>query len=593
MGRSSNGSPLVHRCARIQRNGQIYVYERIRTLRADKSGYDEKRRLLGILPPGSDDLFGTLLPTRKKRSGDNLNVPENVPHATGAVCSRKRTGMIDIIKFLTETSRIDEILHSILPNNEGLVQKILTCAWYNFATDGDTWPGITNWTMQYQSILPYSAGTISKDMYHDLFWELGRNEEIRFLLFKKMAEHFIQESILALDSSTFATQSENLTNGRKALHKDGVIQNVYKVVYFYAIDYRKPIAFSLIPGNIPDTETVSNALKQVENLGLQATEIVSDNGYCTGASIAVYLEKKQSFLMRIEADTKWISPLIDRHGEELEHGGCILSCDPKFSGCKETIRHTFQRQVTKRGEKIVNSTTETVNIFLYFSSVNKAKDDVYFRETYNQCKEDLLLHRYLGKDRKRVESFSKKYMMIHRGEDGNITEILPNIKECKKRLKYSGYLVLVSNKEEDVETALKQFRKREYIEEDIKNYKSHTGGRKPRVWSDDTLEGEMLIHFISLILHETFELRVRNMRKNLAQLNGNPSHDNPDVLEIERSLLSFLQKNSLHEQLHWFDAIVTREYLEAENGVTWSIKTETSKRDRMYLEMLGMHFENS
>lgn len=184
-------------------------------------------------------------------------------------------------------------------------------------------------------------------------------------------------------------------------------------------------------------------------------------------------------------------------------------------------------------------------------------------------------------------------MMIHRGEDGNITEILPNIKECKKRLKYSGYLVLVSNKEEDVETALKQFRKREYIEEDIKNYKSHTGGRKPRVWSDDTLEGEMLIHFISLILHETFELRVRNMRKNLAQLNGNPSHDNPDVLEIERSLLSFLQKNSLHEQLHWFDAIVTREYLEAENGVTWSIKTETSKRDRMYLEMLGMHLENS
>ena len=196
-------------------------------------------------------------------------------------------------------------------------------------------------------------------------------------------------------------------------------------------------------GNIPDTETVSKALKQIEKLGLQASEIVSDNGYCTGASIAVYLERKQSFLMRIEADTKWISPLIDRQREELEHGGCILSCDPKFSGCKETVRHTFQRQTTKGGEKIVNSITETVNIFLYFSSVNKAKDDVYFRESYNQYKEDLLLHRYLGKDKKRVESFSKKYMIIHRDDNGNITEILPNIQECKKRLKYSGYLVLV------------------------------------------------------------------------------------------------------------------------------------------------------
>ena len=78
------------------------------------------------------------------------------------------------------------------------------------------------------------------------------------------------------------------------------------------------------------------------------------------------------------------------------------------------------------------------------------------------------------------------------------------------------------------------------------------------------------------------------MKKSLAQLNGEPDHDTPEILDVERQLLSFLQKTSLHDQLHWFDALVTREYMEASSGTQWAIKTETTKRDRLYLEMLGL-----
>ena len=587
MGRKSSGKPLVHRCQKLQKNGDTYVYERVRILKPDKSGYNETRRLLGILPPGSTDLFGTLLPTRPKRKAGMLSDPSEI-RSVEPRCSRSRTGMIDIIKFISRTSKIEEILYDALPKEEGLARKILTCAWYNFASDGDTWPGIKNWTTKYQGLMPYPYEPISKDMYHDLFVELGKREDIRFHLFRKLADHLTEESMLALDSSTFETESEQLANVRKAPHKDGLIKNTYKVVFLYAIDYRRPVAYALIPGNIPDSETVSNALLQVESLRLQNIEIVSDNGYCTAASVAVYLENKQSFLTRIEADTKWISLLVEKHRDELEHGGDILSCDPKFSGCMETVRHTFQRQLTKSGVRETKSITEEVNVFIYFSSVNKAKDDVFFRTKYNICKEDLMLGRYLGKDKKAIEKFAKKYMLIERDSNGNITNITPNRAECAKRLKYSGFLVLLSNKECDAESALVRFRKREYIEEDIKNFKGHTGGKKPRVWSDDTLDGEILVQFLSLILHETFELRIQNMKTNLAQLNGDPDHDAPEVLDVERQLLSFLQKTSLHDQLHWFDAIMTREYMQEDGASAWAITTETTKRDRMYLEMLGL-----
>ena len=587
MGRKATGKPLIHRCSKRQKNGDIYVYERVRTLKSGQNGYDEKRQLLGKLPPGSTDLFGLLLPTRPKRAVAKGPV-DATSHPQSVVCSKNRTGMIDIIRFLTGLSRIDEYLQEAMPTEEGLAQKILTCVWYNFANDGDTWPGIKNWTTKYQGLMPYPHEPISKDIYHDLFVEIGMREDIRYFLFSKLAENLTDESMLALDSSTFATESVQLANGRKAPHKDGLIKNTYKIVFFYAIDYRRPVAYALIPGNIPDSETVSNALAQIKKLGLHKIEVVSDNGYCTAASIAVYLENNQAFLTRIEASTKWIFSIVEKHRNHLEHGGSILSCDPKFSGCMETVKHTFQHQVTKSGVRETKSTTCEINVFIYFSSVNKAKDDVFFRTKFNSYKEDLMRNRYLGKDKKEIESFARKYMIIERDGMGNITKIIPNEAECAKRLKYSGYLVLLSNKESDVESALERFRKREYIEEDIKNFKGHTGGRKPRVWSDDTLDGEILVQFLSLILHETFEVRVQKAKTNLAQLNGEPEHDTPEVLDVERQLLSFLQKTSLHDQLHWFDALVTREYMEADSNATWSIKTETTKRDRLYLEMLGM-----
>lgn len=587
MGRKSSGKPLVHRCKKKQKNGSVYVYERIRILNSEKGGYDETRRLLGILPPGSEDLYGELLPTRPKRK--KLEKLDSIHAIDGIDCSKNRTGMIDIIRFISEKSKIDHILSSSFPDEEGLVQKILTCAWYCFATDGDTWPGIVNWSTRYQGILPYSASPISKDMYHELFVELGRREDIRFQLFRKMGAYLKEkESMLALDSSTFDTESDSLAGARKAPHKDGQIKKVYKIVFFYAMNLRKPVAYSLIPGNIPDSQTVENALKQVEGLNIKDMEIVSDNGYYTAASAVVYLKREQAFLTRIEASIKWISELIEDRREELERGGNILKCDPKFSGCKVTVNHTFQHQTTVGGKKKTESISADINVFLYFSSVNKAKDDVYFRTTYHNIREDLLCGRYLGKERKKILGFADKYMLLEYDENGNVIHIEPKMDACRKALQYSGYLVLLSNKETDVNTALEHFRKREYIEEDIKNYKSHANGRKPRVWHDDTLDGEILVQFLALILHETYELSIKKMKAGLAMLDGDPEHDCPEVLDTERQLLNFLNKTSLHDQLQWFDAIVTRRYMKENSGTYWETITETTKRDNLYLKMLGI-----
>ena len=571
MPRTASGETKTDRFIETRKE-RTYVYERTRRYDpAKKYNVNLGTRLLGILKPGETDYHddANILATRPKR--------KKAPSESTA--QKRRTGMIDIVSFISKASGIEEELETALPGEAGIAQKLLTCAWFLFASDGDSMPNIRNWCRRHEGLLPCRQGINCKDTYHDLFEELGRREDVKQAVFKERRKRLGDDPVLALDSSTFEVESKNLTAGRDAVHKDKLVKQVYKVVNFYSLDSRRPVAYSLIPGNIPDHESVANALKQLEAMELKDVEIISDNGYCTENSIALMLLEGQHFITRIEADIKWIRPLVSRHRRTLEHGGGIIDCDPLFSGVKSTLTRTFTANDGRTVEK-------KINVFIYFSSVNKSKDDVYFRETFGKYRHTLVNGIAQSDDRKAIEAFAEKYMVIEKDGEGNIASIRTNTRNYDDHMKYNGYLVLVADKETDIDKALEKYRRREYIEEDIKNYKGHTGGRKGRVWDADTLDGQILAQFLALTMHETFEAKVKYMKDTLAKPTGDAGHDNAATFKLERQLYNWLFKNSLHEILHWFDAIVTTQAGDGKETVTWI--TETTKRDRLFLEKLGM-----
>ena len=572
MPRKASGTIKTDRYIETKPNGTVYVYERSRKYNSEKR-YNENlgTKLLGILKPGTSDYYNdnNITATRPKRKA----IPEATP------TNKSRTGMIDIIKHFSIISGIENELAVALPGEEGVAQKLLTCSWFLFSTDGDSMPKIRSWSKKYEGLLPYQHGIITKDIYHELYAELGRREEIKQAIFLERCKSLGDEVILALDSSTFEVESLQQSVGRKAVHKDKLIKKLYKVVNFYSLAGRRPVAFSLIPGNIPDSESVHNALSQLKALELKNIEIISDNGYCNDNSIALMLLEGQHFITRIEADIKWIQPLITRHRRTLEHGGGIIECDPLFSGIKSTISRSFTANDGRTVKK-------DINVFIYFSSVNKSKDDVFFREKFHRYRHTLPNDIAQCDERKSIESFAEKYMLIVRDQSGKIISITINSKNYDAHMKYNGYLVLISDKESDIDTALKKFREREYIEEDIKNYKGHTGGRKARVWDADTLDGQILAQFLALTLHESFESRIRFLKDTLAKTNGDAEHDRASTLKLERQLYNWLFKNSLFDILHWFDAIVTTTVDNGNQKTTWV--TETTQRDKLFLEKIGI-----
>ena len=579
MGRKPSGAIRIDRVIQKQRNGDRYVYERQSKYSPEKRYYVPVSSVcLGKMKPGSDDK-NDLIPLRPKAK--NVTESKKLVHAT-----KQHTGMINIVKHISELSGIETELRKVICDNEGLVQKILTLAWYSFATDGKSWTSIYPWSVKYNKQLPYKHSAITGDMYHDVFAELGKKEEIRQGIFKARVESSGGCKLVALDSTTIVTETTRSGKCRIVKHKDGTFQKCIKVVFFYAIDTRQPIAFSAIPGNVTDSQTVTYALKQLKALPLDDAELVDDNGYCTDGTICEMLVANRHFITRIEADITWVASEIEKYRDELEHGGEIVEYDPKLSGKRVTVTRTF----TKRGRKKEGDTTSVtreINLFIYFSSVNKAKDDVYFRETFLSYANDLKLGKALGDDRPAIEAFAKKYMNIERDSAGKITKITTKKENYEKKLRFSGYIVLVADQETSIESALMKFRKREYIEEMIKNYEGHIGGKRTRVWDDDAIDGQLLVHFEALTMHEIFESKVNYMKTTLALPTGDAKHDNAYTFKQERELKKWVEKTSLHNILEWFDAVETVT-LDSNNDTALEWTTSTSKRDQLFLEKLGM-----
>lgn len=578
MPRKSSGVEKISIARDTQDNGDIYVYER-KTIYDPIKKYNRilSKTLIGKIPKGSTEMVDT---RPKKR-------PVIITADQGAEiikASKRPVGMLDIIAHVAEKSDVARQVLKAVPDDIGLRQKMLTLAWYGFASDGDTWPGVTSWSTRYSGLLPYRDTPISQDMYHDIFAYLGVHEQIKQTIFMIRAESMGKGELLALDSTTVWTDSKQLNSGRSAPHKDKLVKNVYKIVMIYSITSRQPVAYAILPGNIPDSSTVPNALEQLKALQLDDVEIVSDNGYCTEDNLLAMIMGGFKFITRIENDIQWISPLIDQYHEELAFCGEIMHCDPKFSGITTMQMHTFQYARQRGSEKsgLAKGETEEITrrlyVHIYFSSTKKADEDVKFRKQYDAVYTDLMSGAMLDKDDR---AFAEKYMKVRYWGD-RVAEIQPNRTAIQKRSRYHGFLVLVSRKEKDTNRALEKYRAREYVEEDIKNGKYHAGTNHPRVWTDDTLDGQLLVQFLAQSMHESFASMLRTQKESLAIANGDMDHDNRHNMEQEKALKNWLRKTSMYGILQWFDAIQRTEV----EGKHW--KTEMSKRDQLFLEKLGV-----
>lgn len=589
MGRPFTGRQFVSREERIQKNGTIYVYEKLSWYDPEAKYTRKKLTLLGIRNPET----GEIIETRPKLPSGSVSGEVT----TDLTVAKQQNALISILRYVSEISGITAEVNQVLAKDKGMSQKILSLSWYSFATDGRNWTHAENWTRLFLSELPYHHGPITEAIYQKLFSVIGTREEIKWSIFKIRAAQFREDELLALDSTVIHCGTKNVNDAQNTIGKDGHIDRYFKVVYIYSITSRQLVAYAKIPGNIPDCSTVVNALKQLDILELpDGIEVVQDNGYATEEDLGEYLHRKRHFITRLTPDLKWISPCVEKYLPELRDGTGrtkVIHCDPSFSGIAIQMSGQFPyRRVyanKKTGQKAgdVDYVESKVNVFIYYSTRKKGEEDEEFRIQYENVREDILSGSLLDAE---ARKFAEKYTETKYGRTEPADVVLKQ-KEYQNRLKHNGLLILCADKEDDIETCLLKFRSRETIEEGINGHKGHTGGDSTKTGDDASIDGELLIEFLANSMRESFRNRIRSMKSSLGVPNGDRDHDLKANLTQEVSLKNWIRKKSYSFILESFE----RKYVTVirTGRRVYRLNKLQTKRDKLFLEKFGVVQEDN
>jgi len=549
-------------------NGDIYIYERV-------TGYNERTRqtytvsqkLQGKIKSGTQEI----IPTRpKKRKSEGCMV--------GAL--RRHSGLTDILEWVGKASSIDDDVRSAF--SEGDAAKILSIARYWIGSGGNTLPRLEGWQVMHS--LPYSEA-ITEDVYGNLFKSVGCDEDGVQRYFSFRADRLGKAPVLAFDSTTISTYSENQSEARHGFNKDGDGLKTIKLLTLYSVKEREPLAFAKQPGNVPDVISIENTLKQLKCLNLERPLIVTDNGYYSEENMMKFALSNMKFLTLADPNVTWVRETVDALRETLAGMSSTCPFDPSVCGATVMRTHEFGRVRQRSRNGKLSGEEETfvrrLYVHVFYSPDNDTKKQLAFRKDLLELKAQV--EDGVAEFTKSAQRKIERYLICSKKGRGGQLRVSFNDKAIVEATKYFGYFALVSNQAMDTFTALEDYRLREKIEEIFAVMKGGLDGARPRTWHPDNLRGRQFVQFVSLGYHCFIAKKIKEMR---SELGKNGSGKTKALVSLEKKLEKWLEQRSLAQILDWFDCVETTHVRTVMGNYRWS--TESVARDRLFLEYLGV-----
>ena len=555
------------RCER-RPNGDVYLYERVTAYNEQaRKTYTVSQKLKGKIKSGTQEVITT---RPKKHKGEGVV----------ACAVRKHSGLTDILEWVGTASGIDDDLRSSF--SEGDAAKILSIARYWIGSGGNTLPRLEGWQVMHS--LPYSEA-ITEDVYGDLFKSVGRNEDGVQRYFSFRADRLGKHPVLAFDSTTISTYSENQSEARRGFNKDGDGLNTIKLLTLYSVKEREPLAFAKQPGNLPDVISIENALTQLKCLSLEKPLIVTDNGYYSQENMMKFALRNMKFLTLADPNVTWVREAVDTLRETLASMSSTCPFDPSVCGATAMRTHELRqvRQRSRNGKLAGEEETflRRLYVHVFYSPDNDTRKQLAFRKDLLELKAQV--EDGVAEFTKSAQRKIKRYLVCSKKGRGGQMKVGFNDKATTEAKQYFGYFALVSNQSMDTFTALEDYRLREKIEELFAVNKGELDGARPRTWHPDNLRGRQFAQFVSLGYHCFLTKKIKEMRERLGK---NESGKTKALVSLEKKLEKWLEQRSLAQILDWFDCIETTHVRTAMGNYRWS--TESVARDSLFLEYLGV-----
>ena len=340
------------------------------------------------------------------------------------------------------------------------------------------------------------------------------------------------------------------------------------------------MAFAKQPGNVPDVISISNALTQLQCLGIEKPMIVTDNGYYSQNNMTEFARKNMKFLMLIDPNVKWVREIVDSLRDNVMRTSSICPFDRHIHGSSTMIMHnlSFVRKRTRGGIAAGDEEhfTRRLYVHVFYSLDNYGKKKEALERALFELKEQL----EEGKDDFTDSALRKiqKFCIVKKTGRGGRLKVEFNEQAIAEECRYYGFFALVGNQPIETFVALMYYRQRERIEDTFSLQKGSLGGRRPRTWYPDIFKGRLFVQFVALGYLCFLRRRLKEVHDELAQNHGKA--------QLELKLVRWLEDHSVAQILDWFDCIETRSVKTPSSIVRWS--TESIARDQLLLKRLGV-----
>ena len=290
----------------------------------------------------------------------------------------------------------------------------------------------------------FSKAKLTSASISRLIKSLG-DEGAQRKFFKNYINKFFSGSHGILIDSTSLPSCINASINAFGYGSDGIEQNVGCLMLVDQAT-KLPIYFRAIAGDIADVSTLKCTIDEIVRLGLKTDSAILDAGYFCESNIRYLCEQDINFVTRMPKSRKIYKQLIDSVGDIARHANAVLY-----------------------GKRAV---------FIKSIDTNLYDNRMFAHVILDPSKRAADIQNILRESN--AEDYSSE--------------------ELDEKMRYAGYFILVSRKEIERKEILPTYYTRQTIEQIFGFAKSANNILPLRVHSQESVNGFMMLVFLSLIL---------------------------------------------------------------------------------------------
>ncbi len=377
--------------------------------------------------------------------------------------------------------------------------------------------------------LPFQ-GDLDDEKLSRLYSYLGRDKTAISRLFALRCSRLEPKACVSYDSTSIPTKASDIYYQKESMSKEGTIEPMMHFSLLVDQKTGMPLLYHLFTGTTPDSVTVIDLIKQIQELADDLELIfVFDRGYETANNLLTcYLNDKNALMAAKSIEQSFIQKVRDHYTDFWDASSIIPGT---------TIHgHSEQVELKYRGQSF------QVWVHVFRDDNTSALEHLAFMKKLDDFEKSWSN----GSVKERLKLEKDNLIRFYDYNSVNEKELRRNSGELNSYTENFGFFANISVKHMTTREALEHYTARDCIEKCFQSGKMNIRLDTVRAHHQDTMEGRFVVAFVCLTilaelkyqlsLERTFEDK---RRKTIAP----HSYSVTDILDITRgSTISYAHK---------------------------------------------------